>query len=337
MFKLGFIGAGSIASDIAQAIESLPEVELAGVASRRFENAKSFAQRFKTRAYDSWQKLLDERAIHAVYICTPTCVREEICLEAAIQKKHILAEKPFLNSQSLRRIQAKCQEQNLVFMDATHFSHNPRTQMVREALAQRIGKVQHLRSSFFFPADDVDNIRFQPAQEPTGAVGDLGWYNMRAICEFLTERGKPERMVGALQHHPQTGSVIRGSGWVVFETGQTSSFDFGYSVGAQLMELDLLGDQGVIQIPDYVLDYKQSYIFQNPEHKISYSFRRGVIPQSEAQTIVADSDVAQHILMVENFARLCRSGDEQAKLSKCSLALQTQDLLDLFWESVNKK
>ena len=335
MLRFGIIGAGSIAGDIAQAIRKSEGVELVAVASRRREQAQKFALEHNlARVFGSWQELLYDPGVDAVYVSTPTHVREEVCLGVAEMGKHLLADKPFAGLNSLRRIYERCRVRDLVFMDGTHFTHNPRTQMVRNALKEQIGTVQHLRSSFFCPADDIHNIRFQPDKEPRGAVGDLGWYNMRAICEYLTERGELRSIAGSVERHPQTGSVIRGSGWASFESSQTTVFDFGYSVGAQLMDLDILGDLGVIQIPDFVLDYKQSYIFQTPGLKTSYDLRKGVQKRSEAQKVIADSEVPQHILMIQNFARLCSKNSREERESKYDLARQTQELLDAFWEVV---
>jgi predicted dehydrogenase len=335
MLRFGIIGAGSIASDIARAMHQCTEVELVAIASRREEQALEFARKHKiSKVFENWHELVHYEGVDAVYVATPTHIREEICLGVAEMGKHLLADKPFAGENSLRRIYERCRLRDLVFMDGTHFTHNPRTQMVRSALKEQVGTAQHLRSSFFFPADDIHNIRFQPDKEPTGAVGDLGWYNMRAICEYLTERGELRSITGSIQRHPQTGSVIRGSGWASFESSQTTCFDFGYSVGAQLMDLEILGDLGVIQIPDYVLDYKQSYIFQNPGLKTSYDLRKGIKPRSEAQTVIADSDVPQHVIMIQNFARLCSNSSKAERESKYDLARQTQELLDAYWEAV---
>ena len=66
---------------------------------------------------------------------------------------------------------------------------------------------------FYFPFDDYHNIRFDPQQEPTGALGDMAWYSMRAVVEYLRPKGKitsalavPERHSRDRSGHPRVAA-----------------------------------------------------------------------------------------------------------------------------------
>ncbi|NEP43633.1 MAG: Gfo/Idh/MocA family oxidoreductase [Okeania sp. SIO2H7] len=145
-----------------------------------------FGQQFgDVKGFDSWQDLIAWSGVDAIYIATPTALKEEIAVVAAQQKKHVLVDKPFATLESLQNITVACRENQVLFMDATHFVHHPRTAAIKQTMEETIGQVQAMRSAFYFPLSDRSNIRFNPELEPKGALGDLGWYNMRATVEFL--------------------------------------------------------------------------------------------------------------------------------------------------------
>ena len=82
--RWGIVGTGGIANSMAPRIIEAEHAELAAVSSRRMETAREFAdQHGAGRAFDSWQEMLAWDGIDAVYIATPTSVREEIGVAAA--------------------------------------------------------------------------------------------------------------------------------------------------------------------------------------------------------------------------------------------------------------
>ena len=66
------------------------------------------------------------------------------------------------------------------------------------------------------------------------------------------------------ERDPDTNAIVRASGVIAFEDGEVSTFDIGYTAGTVLMDLQLLGTIGVIEIDDFVLDWANSWAFQNP-------------------------------------------------------------------------
>ena len=168
--RWGVVGTGSIANGMARMIKQAAGSELAAVASRKMETGKEFASRHGIpRVFDSWKKMLSSKDVDAVYVATPTSAREEICLFAASQGKHVLGEKPFANLPSLRRITAACRQNRVGFMDGTHFVHHPRTAQIKAALREKIGAPWTIDSAFQFLLTDADNIRLDPVLEPYGA------------------------------------------------------------------------------------------------------------------------------------------------------------------------
>ena len=330
--RLGIIGSGMIAGVIAKAISQIDTISLTAISSRQLENAKAFAQDFNIpHVFETVEAMVASSEIDAVYIATPTAVKEQIALTAAQAKKHLLVDKPFANAASVERIIAAALDNEVLIMDATHFTHNPRTTKIKTEMENTIGTPQALRSSFFFPFMDRSNIRFNPEKEPTGAVGDMTWYSMRAIVEYLNPQAPVKSMSGGIVRDKETGAVIRGSGLVVFDDGQSSSFDFGYNTGACLMDLDILGHDGVITMSDFVLDWKNGFAFDNQDHVNGYHLRQGMAKPEDFKFVEADSDEPQTVAMMRNFAKLTQDPNSANAKSASALALQTQNLLDAYW------
>lgn len=142
---------------------------------------------FREAGVEDWQALVARNDVDAVYITTPTVAKEEIALGAVAASKHILVEKPFITSASVKMSEAAAIN-GLLFMDATHFVRNPRYHAIRGVLDDEAGSPLSLAIAFYFPFEDTkSNIRFNPSLEPTGALGDMAWYLLsffRATAKF---------------------------------------------------------------------------------------------------------------------------------------------------------
>lgn len=335
MLRLGIVGAGMIADVLAGAARQTEKVQLSAVASRRLESATEFAKQHGIQTvFDSWQAMLASDTIDAVYIATPTSVREKIAIAAAHHGKHILAEKPFDSAASLQRISAAAEQHQVALMDATHFVNHPRTAQIQQDMHAQIGEPKVVRTAFFFPFMDRSNIRFNPAKEPTGAVGDMAWYCMRAITEYLQPQQNVAQVCGSVVKDEQTGAVIRGTGIVSFDDGKSSSFDFGYDAGVCLMDLDILGETGMLRLDDYVLDWKQGFAFNHPQHEVGYVQRSGMQAPHEFEQHTSHCEQPQTVEMLNNFAALVATDNESQRAHKRQIAMQTQQLLDQYWQVV---
>jgi len=337
--RLGIVGSGLIAGVTARAIAAAEGCELAAVSARRREVAAAFAAEHGiAAAFDDWRALVASPAIDAVYVATPTAPREAICLLAAQHGKHVLAEKPFASLASLQRITAACREHSVAFMDATHFVHHPRTVLLKDQLAQRIGRVQAVRSCFFFPSMDRANIRFNPAQEPTGAIGDMAWYAMRAVVEYAAADAALLSCSGFVQHDPASGAVVRGAGVLLLADGCTSTWDAGYNTGAFTMDLQLLGERGAITLDDFVLDWAGGAWPPLPGHDVGFSQRAGAVNPAGFEWTSTPGGKPQTVHMIENFRALALAPQGEAALASRSASMhaseRTQGLLDAVWRSL---
>jgi predicted dehydrogenase len=325
MPQLGFgiVGPGFIAGVIADAIARSANAKLTAVSSRRIENARKFtADRQGVEAVQGIDSLLARADVDAVYIATPTVAKEEIALAAIAAGKHVLVDKPYIDHASVLRM-TEAAAKGLVFMDATHFVHHPRTAAVQAAIAEEIGSPRSLHTAFYFPFSDRTNIRFDPAQEPMTALGDMAWYSMRAVVEYLRPEGRMTKVVVAPERDPKTSAIVRASGLIAFEGDQASTFDVGYTAGTILMDLQLLGTTGVIGMDDFVLDWESSSAFKDSGIKSGYIHRNGMATSKDATFIPTPSKVAQETAMIDDFAELTVSGDAAQRAAYAEATLTT--------------
>ncbi len=336
--RLGFgiVGTGMIAGVFANAVAKSKNARLSAVSSRRLENAQAFvADRPGAEAVEGIEALLSRADVEAVYIATPTVAKEAIALAAVAAGKHVLVEKPFIDRASVQRMTQAAAAKGVVFMDATHFVHHPRTAAIRAATAEKIGAPRSLHTSFYFPFSDRANIRFDAAQEPMTALGDMAWYSMRAVVEYLRPAGKIAKVMTVPERDPQTNAIIRASGLIAFEGGEVSTFDIGYTAGTALMDLQLLGTTGVIEVGDFVLDWTNSWAFQNPDIACGYFHRTAMATRKDIAFISTLGETAQEVRMVEDFADLTDPANAGNRAAYATATLKTQEYLDALWAAAN--
>lgn len=332
--RFGIVGTGFIAFVVANAIKDTGAT-LVAVASRRPEQARAFAdQHREVRVFESWGDLVAWDGIDAVYVATPTSVREEICIAAALNRKHLLADKPFASLASLKRITQACRENDVAFMDATHFAHHPRTKQIRREMEQRIGEVQAIYSSFFFPAMDRGNIRFDPEREPTGAFGDMAWYSMRAVAEFAAGGARLVSASGYAQIDEETGACVRSAGVLLLSDGCTSTWDVGYSVGTNVMDLNIMGQKGMISLDDFVLDWAGGFASNIPGYPVGFVQRTGIANPDDFEAVSTPTGQPQLVCLIERFCELTKDPGGQSATDSILISERTQALLDDVWSQL---
>jgi predicted dehydrogenase len=320
--RWGVVGTGGIANSMARMIKMADNAELAAVSSRRMETAREFANAHSVpNAFDSWAQMAASDKVDAIYVATPTSVREEICLAAAGNGKHVLGEKPFASLPSVNRITAACRDNNVAFMDGTHFVHHPRTLDIKANRDARLGFVWSVASAFQFNLADRGNIRFNPRLEPMGAIGDAGWYNMRAAVEYLPPDVVLDTVSSHLRRDAETGAAISGTGVLDFTDGSTSTWNCGFDSGAVVMDLRITGTEGVINIDDF--------LSQNADASADFLFRKGGWGRGTSENINIPSSKPGAALMFEDMA--AAAADPALREQWMTATERTQALLDAAW------
>lgn len=320
--RWGFVGTGRIANQMAPMVKLAANAELVAVSSRKMETAKAFADKHGVgRAFDSWDDMFSWDSVDAIYVATPTSVREEICVAAASSGKHVLGEKPFANLPSLQRITAACRDNGVGFMDGTHFVHHPRTAHIKSNMQENIGWPWSLASAFQFGLSDTGNIRMNPQLEPYGAIGDTGWYNMRAAVEYLSPEIELVSADAYLRRENRNNAAIAGSGVIRFNDGSTTTWNCGFESGSVIMDLRISGANGVIKLDDFLTQNRN-------DNSGSFELLEG---WGNSEQIDVPADKPGAALMFEDFAAM--AVDREWFEASVRASERTQELLDAVWNS----
>lgn len=187
----GIIGLGNIANKFAQDVLIIPDAKLYAVASRSQEKANEFASKYNvTKAYISYEALVKDSNIDAVYIATPHALHKEntlLCLEHGIA---VLCEKPFaMNAEEVKQMIAKAKEKNVLLMEALWTYFLPHYQYIlKELKNETYGKIEKLEADFGFFREFDDSKRLFKKSLGGGSLLDIGIY---PIFSALSTLGVP--------------------------------------------------------------------------------------------------------------------------------------------------
>jgi predicted dehydrogenase len=239
---------------------------LTAVASRGAARAKQFIDECQAdvpfphapAACASYEELLRRADVDAVYIPIPTGIRREWVVKAAEAGKHVLCEKPCgVDAAGLRAMLEACRTHKVQFMDGVMFMHSARLPALRAVLddGDSVGTPRRIASQFSFMAPDEflrSNIRVSRELEPLGALGDLGWYNIRFTL-WVMKYHMPERVSGrALAEH--NGVPVEFSGEMFFPHGVSASFYCSFNTEHQQWA-HVSGTKGSASLRDFVLPF----------------------------------------------------------------------------------
>ena len=327
--RFGIVGVGGVAALVADAINYSENAEIAAVASRRKTMADTFsADHGIETVFESWAEMLAWKGIDAVYVATPTSVREEICVAAASNKKHVLAEKPFISLESLRKITAACKENKVAFMDGTHFTHYPRTKVMKQTLTSDVGVLQTIRTEIIWvtpsSGPDYSSSVYDTEKEPMGVIGNLAWYSMRAVVEFMTESAVLSTVKVIADKDKQCGTVIRAMGLLEFDNNLRSIFEVGYNAGAATQDLEIIGDKGTISLNDIMFNWSDA---------AGYLKRTGM-NRAEPEFVPTPSETRRAVNMIDHFTGLAKDPTAKEAEASVDISEQTQQLLDALWENI---
>lgn len=178
-YRWGIIGTGHIAGQFAKGLNSCGQAVLYAVASRTDESARSFAKAYNvSKWYGSYQELLDDPQVDAVYIATPNHLHHSLTISALKAKKAVLCEKPLgLNSSEVAEMNRVSAENKAFLMEAMWSAFLPSIRETKNAMEKGlIGMPKILKADFgIHPKYDSTSRLFNPALGG-GSVYDIGIY-----------------------------------------------------------------------------------------------------------------------------------------------------------------
>ena len=176
--KWGIIGTGSIARKFAQGLATSKTGALAAAGSRTLESAQKFTADFPATAHGSYEALLADPEVQAVYISTPHPLHAEWAIKAAEAGKHILCEKPIALNHAEAMVVVEAARQNDVFlMEAFMYRCHPQTAKLVELLHKKvIGDVRLIQTTFSFRSGYNLESRLLNNALGGGGILDVGCY-----------------------------------------------------------------------------------------------------------------------------------------------------------------
>ena len=249
--RWGIMGCAQIATgSVMPAIQESETGVIHAIASRGLTKSSAVAAEFGIeKAYGSYEELLADPDVDAVYIPLPNHLHCEWVIRAAEAGKHVLCEKPVaLNSLEAEAMVAACRKAGVLLAEAYMYRHHPRIAELQEIIASgEIGELRSIRGTFTYnDATDTSNIRFKSAWGG-GSLYDVGCYPLTAAR--LLFGAEPEAVTVQALFSPEHDNVdMMASGLVEFPGGRGLIFDCGmWAYNRQLLEV--LGTEGRIEIP----------------------------------------------------------------------------------------
>ncbi len=247
--RWGILGVAKINERLLPAFAKAANADVRAIASRSLEKAKAAAAAARIPvAHGSYEGLLDDPTIDAVYLPLPNTLHAEWTRKAAERGKHVLCEKPLTPSAAEAiELAAFCRSKGVQLMDGFMWPHHPRTARLRQFLdAGNIGHVQRVAAAFTFPLLPLspDNIRLQPGLAG-GSLLDVGCYPVYGIrWAFGAE---PVRVYATAKYLHGVDVEMNGLLW--FADGRVASFDCGFTMPLRGW-LEVTGSEGVMRVPE---------------------------------------------------------------------------------------
>ncbi len=292
--RRGVLGVAKINDRLLPAFRRSAHAELRAVASRSAEKARAAAQSASIpTVYGSYEALLDDHDIDAVYIPLPNTLHAEWTRRAAERGKHVLCEKPLTpTAAEARELVAFCAARKVLLMDGFMWPHHPRTARLRKFLDDGgIGKVERVASAFTYPLRplDPDNIRLR-SDLAGGSLLDVGCYPVYGIrWAFGAE---PVRAYAAARF--VHGVDVEMNGLVWLSDGRVGAFDCGFAMPLRGW-MEITGSEGVVYVPD----------LWQPGPRATFTVRREGRPEEE----IAVEGEDQIVHMIDDFSRAALFGE----------------------------
>ena len=186
--RLGILGTGSIAAELAKAAPGSSRVTVVSVASRDADRAASFARRHGIPRWNrSYPELLEDPEVDAVYVAAPHRQHAELACAALAHHKHVLCEKPLtVNAVEAETVVAAARESGMLVMEAFAYLFHPQTRALLRLLDQgRIGELRQIAVTFSFTTDAADRGRLIDHALAGGGILDVGCYCV-SMAQLIT-------------------------------------------------------------------------------------------------------------------------------------------------------
>jgi D-xylose 1-dehydrogenase (NADP+, D-xylono-1,5-lactone-forming) len=245
--RWGIISTALINRLVIPPAQASEKVDLIAVASRDQARGEEYAREWGIeRAYGSYEALLEDPDVEAVYISLPNSMHCEWSIRALEAGKHVLCEKPMARREAeVAEAFDVAEREGLHLTEAFMYRHNPQTRKAVELVQDgAIGDLRAVRAAFSFSLDDPQNVRLR-ADVEGGGLMDVGCYCVSGCRLFA---GEPAHVHGEQVVGP-TGVDIVFAATMRFANDVVGEFDCGLSLPSR-DELEVMGSAGSLFLDD---------------------------------------------------------------------------------------
>jgi xylose dehydrogenase (NAD/NADP) len=245
--RWGLLSTANINDKLLAGAAESDEVDVIAVASRDSARAEAYArERGIPRAHGSYEDLLTDPEVEAVYISLPNAMHVEWSIRALEAGKHVLCEKPLSRRpEDVERAFDVAEKSHRLLMEAFMYRHNPQTAKLGELVAAgAIGRLRLVRAAFSFPLDEAENVRLDASLDGGGLM-DVGCY---CVSGARLLGGEPEEVYGQ-QVLSESGVDQLFTGTMRFPGDVLAQFDAGL-VLHERDELEAIGEEGSLFLDD---------------------------------------------------------------------------------------
>lgn len=290
------LGCAAIAkSSVIPGILKAENARLYAISSRGASaRLDEFKEKFNpVKAYTSYEEVLDDPEVDAVYIPLPNSLHYEWTLKAIEKKKHVLCEKPLgISAGEVEEMFDAARRNGVVLMEAFAYRQSPLTKKVKELVdGGAVGRLKFIDSHFSINLKNRSDIRYDK-NLGGGATYDVGCYNLNVIRYII---GKEPVNVYAIGEIGPDSGVDESSCIMMSFEGDIMATSASSLVAAFRSEYTVVGDEGVIHVPAV---YNQS-----GDIKI-------YVRNNEGSREVLINCPDNYMLEVEQFGRCILEGEE---------------------------
>lgn len=314
----GILGCANIAKKVV--IPSLLKANnavLYAVASRNDDKLEDFRRFNAAKYYKSYEELLDDPSVDAVYIPLPNGFHREWVVKACEKKKFVLCEKPMgLNEEEVNIMHDAAVKNGVVVMEAFAYLHSPLIPKIKEVLREgSIGKANYVDSSFSFILDDLSNVRLD-RNIGGGTVYDLGCYTVSFLIELFGE--EPETVNVLPTTGEQSGVDEDVLIQMAFPSGMKANSYVSFRSYSHCVST-IIGDKGVIEIP----------VGFNASGKLEF-----FVKTSSGREVVTVDCPDNYLLEIEQMGRVILNGEEPHV--GYGFSLKNARVLDIILSQINR-
>lgn len=295
--RWGILGTAKINNRVLPSFHTSASAEAYAIASRSIDKAKQAAAAAGIpNAFGSYEELLADPNVEAVYVPLPNSLHGEWVKKAADAGKHILCEKPLApTAAEAAQLVAHCRAKNVRLMDGFMWPHHPRTgQLAGLIRGGSLGRVKRVTGAFTFPMGELSqaNIRLRP-ELGGGSLLDVGCYPVFGIRWAFGE--EPVRAWAAARY--EHGCDVEMAGTLWFADGRMATFDCGFTSPFRIWH-EVVCEGGGVHVPDMWL----------PRPQTGYELFRGEDQPERVPVEPAD----QIACMLDEFAAAVHEGRDPA-------------------------